>query len=305
MKVIPPMTITDAMLTSSTAAEPGAGETLWNVGTAYTVGQTCYLTTTHRRYECLVAHTGASPDVNLTGATPKWLELGPTNRWACFDLYRNTATVQASPLTVVLTPAVRVGAIAIMGLVGDSVTVSMTVSAVTVYSRTTNIISRNTLTWLGYFFGTFGNTPSVILFDLPPYSNGVITITITRASGSVSCGAIVLGNAVDLGRAEYQASRDSLNFSSVTRDTFGNATLVPRRTVPRTAQSLITEKAKVNTLLDLVVSLNAVPAVWSALDDRTESDYFEALLILGIYKEFSINVAYPDYAKVNLQLEEI
>lgn len=305
MKVIPPLTIVDAMLTSSTAAEPGAGETLWNVGTAYTVGQTCYLATTHRRYECLVAHTGASPDVNLTGATPKWLELGPTNRWACFDLYRNTATVQASPLTVVLTPGVRVGAMALMGLVGDSVTVSMTVSAVTVYSRTVNIINRSTIDWTGYFFGTFGNRPSVILFDLPMYSNGVITIAIARASGSVSCGAIVIGNAADLGRAEAQASRDSLNFSTVSRDTFGNATLVPRRTVPRTSQTLLTEKAKVNTLLDLVVSLNAVPAVWSALDDQTESDYFEAMLILGIYKEFSINVAYPDYAKVNLQLEEI
>lgn len=305
MKVIPPLTIVDAMLTSSTAAEPGAGETLWNVATAYTVGQTVYLATTHRKYECLVAHTGASPDVNLTGATPKWLELGPTNRWACFDLYRNTATVQASPLTVVLTPGARVGAMALMGLVGDSVTVSMTVSAVTVYSRTINIISRSTIDWTGYFFGTFGNSPSVILFDLPLYSNGVITIAITRASGNVSCGGIVVGNAVDLGRVEAQASRDSLNFSTVSRDAFGNATLVPRRTVPRTSQTLLTEKAKVNTLLDLVVSLNAVPAVWSALDDRTDSDYFEAMLILGIYKEFSINVAYPDYAKVNLQLEEI
>ena len=305
MKVIPPLTIVDAMLTSSTAAEPGAGETLWNVDTAYTVGQTCYLATTHRKYECLVAHTGASPDVNLSGATPKWLDVGPTNRWAMFDLYRNTATVQASPLTVVITPGVRVGAIAIMGLVGDSVTVSMAVGASTVYTRTINIISRNTLTWSGYFFGLFGNRPSVILFDLPPYSSGVITVTITRASGAVSCGGIVIGTAVDMGRAEYQASRDSLNFSTIARDTFGNAVLVPRRTVPRTSQSLITEKSKVNTLLDLVVSLNAVPAVWSALDDRTESDYFEALLILGIYKEFSISVAYPDYAKVTLQLEEI
>ena len=305
MKVIPPLTITDAMLTSSTAAEPGPGETLWLVGTAYTVGQTCYLATTHRRYECLVANTGASPDVNLTGTTPKWLELGPTNKWAMFDLYRNTATTVASPLTVVITPGARIGAMALMGLVGDSVTIDMTVGASNVYSRTITLITRNTVTWTGYFFGTFGNSPSVILFDLPLYSNGVISVTITRASGNVSCGAFVIGNAVTLGYAQYQASRDSLNFSTINRDTFGNAVLVPRRTVPRTSQVLLTEKSKVNSLLDLVVSLNAVPAVWSALDDRTDSDYFEALLILGIYKEFSINVAYPEHAKVNLQLEEI
>lgn len=305
MKVIPPLTITDALLTSSTVAEPAAGETAWSNVTAYNPGDKCILTSTHRKYECLVAHTGASPDVNLDGLTPKWLDIGPTLKWAMFDLYRSTLTTAASPLTVVVTPAKRISALALMGLVGDEVVITMTVSAVVVYTKTITITRRTTSTWSEYFFGTFGNTPSIVLFDVPQYANGVLTVTITKATGDVSCGALVLGTAVDIGKAEYQASRDSLNFSKIDRDTFGEAVLLARRTVPRTVQSLFVAKSRVNALLDLVVSLNAVPAVWSALDDQSDDDYFEALLILGIYKEFSINVAYPDYAKVNLQLEEI
>jgi len=42
----------------------------------------------------------------------------------------------------------------------------------------------------------------------------------------------------------------------------------------------------------------------SALDDATD-EYAEALLILGVAKKFSINVAYPEHALISLELEEV
>jgi hypothetical protein len=303
MKVIPHITITDAMLTSSTAAEPGAGETLWNVGTAYSVAQTCYLATTHRRYECLIAHTGASPDVNLTGTTPKWLELGPTNKWSMFDTLRNTATTVTSPLTVVIALDQRIDSLALIGLVGTSATITMTVGATTVYSYTTSLTLRNTLTWSGYYFGTFGQQKALVRFDLPPYASAVLTITITGTT--VACGGVVLGTAVDIGKTQYNPVSGALNFSRIDRDVFGNAVLLQRRSVPRTDQTLLADKAKVNKIIEVRESLNAVPALWSGLDDKDTHGYFDAVLIFGIYKEFSISLDYPDYAKVTLQLEEI
>ena len=41
------------------------------------------------------------------------------------------------------------------------------------------------------------------------------------------------------------------------------------------------------------------------MDDNNEDGYFEALLILGIYKEWTINMAHPEHAKITLELEEI
>jgi len=302
MKVIPPIQITDAMLTSSTAAEPGAGEVAWISGTTYAVGDVRIRTETHRKYQRLIAGAGTTaPELD----TINWLDIGPTNRWAMFDTLRNSATELASPLTVSVTPGKRINALALMGVVADEATITMTVGGVTKYTHTENLTLRRTLTWTDYFFGEFGNRPSLVLFDLPPYVGAVITATLTASAGTVECGAMVLGRSVYLGSAEYNATSDALNFSTITRDAFGNTTLVPRRTVPKTNQTLWCEKSAVNTLRDVRSVLNAVPAVWSGLDDKNADGYFEALLILGVYKEFSISLDYPQNARVNLQLEEI
>lgn len=304
MKVIPPVTITDAMLTSSTAAEPSAGETAWVSGGTYAVGDLRIRTSTHRVYEALTAHTGVTtlPEVDATN----WLDVGPTNKWAMFDTYRTSATEVASPLTVVITPGMRIDALALMGCVADSVTVTMTVSAVPVYTHTQSMLLYTPLDWYDYFFGTIGQKPSMVLFDLPPYSNGVLTVTLTRASGNVECGALVIGTSVDLGTVLDQPTNEDLNFSSVDRDTYGDiSVLVPRRTVPKISVTLHATKAMVDVLRALRKLLNAVPAVWCGLDAANEDGYFEALLILGIYKEFSITLGSDHYIKVNLQLEEI
>ena len=79
MRLIRPTTLTDAMLTSSTA--PETDYPAWSSVTAYAVGTRVILATTHRRYEALATSTNVSPSTDPT----KWLDLGPTNRWAMFD----------------------------------------------------------------------------------------------------------------------------------------------------------------------------------------------------------------------------
>ncbi len=302
MKVIPPITVTDAMLTSSTVAEPAAGETAWLAATSYTVGQQVIRSTTHRIYQNLIAGVDATLPEN---APTRWLDVGPTLRWAMFDTLRNSATTAATSLTVVLTPGRRIDSIALIGVVGETITVTMISSPLgTVYTATENLILRNSVSWSGYFFGTFTYTGSIARFDLPAFTNGVITITISRASGNVALGALVIGQNVDIGRVLSQAKSDALNFSTVTRDAFGNATLVPRRTVPTTSQQIITDPTRIDKLREVRSALNAVPAVWSGMDDKVTSPHFEALLILGIYKEFSITLD-ASITNVSLSLEEI
>lgn len=300
MRAIPPIAIDAAKLTSSTVAEPAAGETVWNAGTAYVVGDRAVRTSTHRVYERLVAGTTATAPESDTA---NWLDVGPTLRWAMFDTLRNTATTVASPLTVVIALDQRIDSLALVGLVGTSATITMTVGATTVYSYTTPLTLRNTLTWSGYYFGAFGQQKALVRFDLPPYASAVLTITITGTT--VACGGVVLGTAVDIGKVQYSPVSGALNFSRIDRDVFGNAVLIQRRSVPRTDQTLLADKSRVNKIIEVRESLNAVPALWSGLDDKDTHGYFDAVLIFGIYKEFSISLDYPDYAKVTLQLEEI
>lgn len=385
MRVIPPIVVTEAMLTSSTAPEPGVGEAAYASGTTYALGDKVILgslsstvtitiaspgvvswatnglpdgtpvvlTTTgalptgltastvyyvvnrasgtfqlaatpdgapivttgsqsgthtataqvHRRYESLAASNTGNPPAIDDGT--KWLDIGPTNRWACLDLLRNTATTfPASPGTMVITPGRRVDSIGLVGLVADSVTVTVTVSAVTVYTHTEDLSTREVVTWYDYFFAPFTYKSALALFDLPPYSNGVITVTLTRSSGLPELGGLVLGLNVYFGRTLHDAENDALNFSKVERDDFGNATLIPRRTVPKVKSATRCMKSAVNKIIAARVALNAQPALWSGLDD-TDSGYFEPLLILGYYRQFTVTMDRPDEALVSLELEEV
>lgn len=301
MRVIPPLTITAAQLTSTTCAEPHATETAYNAGTTYAIGNEVVVAADHRTYKSLQAgNVGHAPISSPTW----WLDVGATNRYRMFDLLRNTQTEQASPLTVVITPGVRCNSIALLGLVGDSVTVSITSGGSTVYTFTQNLSTREVLDWYDYFFEPFSSMPSVVLFDLPPYTNAIITVAITRAAGNVSCGSLALGTFVYLGGTQYNAECDALNFSTVTRDAFGDTVFVPSRSVPKTTQTVACKKSRVNKARDLRDALNATPAIWSGADDSADG-YAEALLILGYYRRFTINLTHPDDAIITLDLEEI
>ena len=99
MRVVAPLTITDAVLISSSASETDYAA--WNAGTSYTLGQRVIRTTTHKVYENLIAGTNANlPENDST----RWLDCGATNRWKMFDAKVGTSTVLPSPLTWTLAP---------------------------------------------------------------------------------------------------------------------------------------------------------------------------------------------------------
>ena len=380
---LPGITITEAILTSSTAAEPGVGEAAWNSGTTYAEGDRVIvgapsstvtisiaspgvitwsghglangtpvvLTTTgnlptgltagviyyvvnrtagafqlsatvngapivttgsqsgthtataqvHRVYESLTgSNIGNAPMVSDTF----WVDAGPTNRWAMLDLYRSSKTWAESPLTVVLTPGQRIDSLFLGGLVADEVTVTMEVDGDEVYSETVSLYKRNTLTWSDYFFRAIERRESVLLTDLPPYSGAEITVTISRNAGLVGCSSLVIGQKVNLGTAQYGAEARAKNYSRIDRDEFGNATLVPRRTVPTADLSIWFDKPRAKALLDLRDRTNAVPVVWSGLEDDAD-DYFEPVLIVGIHTRFDINLAHPEHGLLSLTCEEV
>ena len=256
----------------------------------------------HRVYESQVgSNTGNYPAID---DGTKWLDVGPTSKWAMFDLDRNTATTGPSPLTVVVTPGVRADAIALVGLVADSVTITVTSGGPTVYTATIDLNRREVLDWYDYFFAAFLTAPSLARFNIPPYSDAIYTITATRSSGSASIGGVVLGTSVYMGEAETTAQSGAQNFSTIARDAFGNSVLTRLRTVPKVSARLYSDASLVNRLRDLRAATNAVPTLWSLLEDDTE-DYFEAGLILGIYKQFEIGLDHPDTAITTLELEEV
>ena len=188
MKLIRPTTLTDAMLSSSTAPENDYA--FWAAGTAYAVGARVILTATHRRYEALAASTGVNPASDPT----KWLDIGPTNRWAMFDARVGTATTRAGSLQVVLAPGATDG-IALIDTNAESATVTLTVSGSQLYTRNQSFNVGGTAidNWFSWFFEPVGRKSSLLFLDVPVYEAGVITVTMTRDNPAdlVSCGALL------------------------------------------------------------------------------------------------------------------
>jgi hypothetical protein len=308
MIVVPPITITDAMLTSS-IPEPDAsvGEVVWNAATNYTAGTRVIRTTTHKIYERIGL---AGVNAGLPEVTPlKWIEVGPTNRWAMFDNLRSSTTSITAPGTTVITLnlsglSIRANAFALLNSNASSIQVQVYTSATLIYDHTYDLTQARYITsYYDYFFAEFRNKANIVDTDMPISINNTYTFTIiTPTEGRI--GGLVIGYSTFIGDVQVSPSIDQLNFSRIERDDFGTSILVPRRSIPKTSQKLFISKNEVNKIRKIRDTVNAVPAVWVGLEDSSDG-YYDALLVFGVYKEFSFDMDYPDYALIQLDLEEV
>lgn len=254
----------------------------------------------HKNYESLAASNIGNPPPIDDGT--KWFDLGPTNRWAPFDNLRDTGATDTGPLTYVITPGERIDAIGLMGMVADSVTVTVTVGASTVYTYTENLSTRSVATWYDYFFKAFTYKSDLGLFDLPPYTNGIITVSLSRLSGAPTIGGIFIGSSIYIGGIQYGATAGARNFSKFDRDDFGNARFVKRRSIPRKTFNCRVTKENAQNVLNLQDTLNAVPCLWSGLDDPAHP-YFQPFFVFGVYQKLDLVPDQESHAMLQGEVE--
>lgn len=274
---------------------------VWSGASSAAIGGIVTELATDSLYESLVA----ANNFLLTDAT-KWKYIGKTNKNRMFDYSRSEPTVTGRTLTIVFAAGKRINSIGIKGMKANAfdITVTSVLGGGTVYTESGSLNTRDTQTWSDYFFGEFGTIPSLAYFDIPPFTDAIVTITLTSTSSPVEIGAVVFGTFVFIGRTIQSTSSDVLNFSRIDRDEDGNAILTPRRNVPKSRQQVLCKKLNVNKVIDVREKLNGTPALWYGLADSTDG-YFDAVTILGIYKAFEINTDTPLDAIVSLVLEEV
>lgn len=299
MIVIPPITMTESMFTS-TIAEPSSGETLWNAATSYISPTRVYRAQTHKIYEStntVSTVDSTVPELSIYATTPKWIEVSSTNKFAMFDTLRNVKSYANNNIVITITLDQRIDALALLGL--DNVS---NILITTTYGGTTLTLVNKSNSYVSNGITIY--YPSYLALDLQPYYGLIITITLT-GTGIIKCGNCILGTYENIGFVQRGASVDTINFSTVDRDLYGNATLIQRRNIPKISTSLILDNTKINKVTRLREYLNAKPAVWSGLDQSVSDSYYESLLVLGFYKNFTINIDNPIAITINLELEEI
>lgn len=299
-RVLKPIALASAQLVSSSV--PETDHPAWNAATNYTVGTLVIRTTTHRIYENMIAGINAAlPEDSTGGTTPRWLDIGPTNRWAMFDNMTTTTTTGTSPVTVVMQPGV-INALAVVGAAGvASVNAVLMDGATEVYNQTKTLDGTVITDWYAYFFEPYDTADTVFFEGIPAYLTGTLTVTFTAAGAATpAVGALIMGTLYEMGRAEYGATAGIVDYSVKSTDDFGNTTLLQRSFSKRMSVNLFVLTAEMRRVHTLLAGLRSTPCVWIGTDDTTT---YAPLVVYGFYKDFSIDIAYATFVYCNLEIE--
>ena len=282
----------------------------WVGGTTYTA-LTDYVirttATTHKVYQCLVTHTAAAtPEDNTTGVTPKWLEIGPTNRWGMFDRKVGTETTQATSMTYLLKPG-RANSLGLLGIDADSVEVSLVANDEIVYAASIDLNSGNTVgDWYQYFYEPIYSTDAVAitnlldaaLMDLPAYGDGVLCVRFLATAGDVTCGVLAVGLYAELGTTLYDPTIGIIDYSRKSVDAFGNYDITERTYSKRMSATLMVESTDVDNTARLLTQYRATPVVWVGADNL-----YSSLIVYGFAKDWEETIKGPTYSTCNIQIE--
>lgn len=265
-RVLVPLAITDAMLTSCTVAEPAAGETAWVSGGTYAVGDRRIRTTTHSVYECSAAHTGITtvPESDPT----RWFRVGPTARWAALDNACSTQTTASTSLSFVF----HIGffnSVALYNLLGSTVdiTVKDAPGGTVVYTQTDSLDGPY-IDEYAWCWGPPRQKQKLVVSDLIPYPDAELTITISAGTGTtVGVGMIAIGDlrpliVDDWGGTEYGAEASPVDFSYIKTNEFGDTTIVKRRSATDMKITVVMPSENADYALASVQEVLAIPAAW-------------------------------------------
>jgi len=291
MKIITPVTITDAMLVSSSLAE--TDYPAWNGATAYTSGGRVIRTSTHSIYQRLTSGTSATaPESDPTN----WKRVGPTNRWAMFDKATGSVSTSSSSIVVTVAPGLVRG-LALLDVDGNSVRVEVKDGATTVYDRTINLNAGDgVFSWDTYFFDDIVLRRVVVLTDIPPYSTGQITVTVSGGA-PVNVGTLVVGSVFDIGGTKPGVSLGIVDYSKKSTDEFGITTVAQRAFAKKMTVPVVIKRAAVDEVGRRLAALRATPVVWIGAETYGQS------VIYGFYKDWSIELAYSAISYGTLTIE--
>lgn len=294
MKVIRPVTLTDAMLVSSTVPEDDYSA--WSSGSTYAIGDRRIKG--HKIWESLQnSNTNHDPETD-TSDPPWWLEVSSTNRWRMFDQTVNSLTTATSSIVVEVQPG-AINAVGLIELSGSTVRVEVLDGSTSVYDVTQQIDNTPIDDWSDYFFAPYDLASALYFDNVPSYLSGKVRVTIA-GTGTVSCGGLVLGSVYDLGQTVADASAGITDYSKKQTNTFGVTSILERAFSKRASLQVLLDTSKIRRTQALLASLRATPCLWLGDDD---AQTYAPLVIYGFFRDFQLEIPGPVKSYCSLELE--
>lgn len=295
MQILKPLTVTDAVLTSSNV--PEADYAAYAAGTTYALAARVIVVADHKIYESLQAgNVGHTPSSSPT----YWSEVSSTNRWKMFDQTVGTATEKADAITVTLTPGELFDSVSVLEVSASTVRVVVDDPEYgTVFDETQSLLLDTGITdWYAYFFSPIARRTTAVFDGIPPsLDTSETTITITDTGSTAACGVCLVGRTLEAGSTLSGVSVGIQDYSRKERDDWGAYSITERAYSKRARFSLTVPKYKVDELQALLASVRATPALYIG------SQSFDSAVVYGFYKDFDIQIAYSEFSECTLDIE--
>jgi hypothetical protein len=259
MIVIPPYDLTaSGVLTATNAVDIAA----WVVGTTYAANVS--ISYANRNWLSVqAANIGHTP-----GSDPLWwTDNGPSNTMAMFDSSVQTATTRTGGLSWTLSPG-RFTAIGLLGLIGQSVTVTIMDGATQIFTETRTLAS-SLGTAYSFCFEDFYQTRETNFYGLPSTPSTLVTISIT-GPGTTACGLCVVGKQLEIGQAEYGFNVPIEDRGRHYLDILGNPVNIERGYTKGVSGTLVTDQINFNRLTNFFADHIGVPCLWIAAPDQND-----------------------------------
>lgn len=254
--LLQPVEITAGLLSASNV--PENDHPIWSPTTSYAAGARVIRLDTHRIYE-------SSANNNLGNSPPtspdRWIDQGPTNRWAMFDQTLGTITHGPSSIIVTVDPG-PVDALALLDVTGAAVRVQTAG-----YDRTLSV-----------------NDGPITFLDLPGTGDGLIVTISGDGTDGASVGTMLVGRMAALGITSTSAGTGITDYSKKVVDPFGEVTIVPRSWAKRMNVRALIRTDALDLVANRIAAVRAIPSLWIAHDGT------DSLTIYGFFKDFSIEV---------------
>lgn len=297
MRIISPTEVSEPQLHASNIALDDAPE--WSAGT-YEKGNR--VLDGIEVFEALIG-TADSPADGVRADPPTWLRLGYCNRWRMFTEGVDSYSSRDGEIDVTVIPAGLYTAVAVLGVAGYEVEVTVTdATDGVVYNRTESVVDYAVGTFWDYCFLPYESRPDHIFTDIPPYPGAELRIVV-RGVGStdpVRVGRVSIGHLIELGCTLYGTSVSRLSTGTRERDGFGNLRLVKRRNLRVVDYRVVIDGgAPAADYTERQLSRIAdTPCV------AIGSTMYQSTIVFGVYSDFRIDLSGPSVSEATIEFEE-
>lgn len=290
MKIIRPLVITPAMVTTNAVnadADYAAGTTYADGGKATYSGRIWL--------SLQAANTGHEP--GAAGSEAWWSDAGPSNQWAMFDDEVGTVTARADNITTTVSP-LNADNIALLNVQAGEVTVTSVYDGGEVYRKTVSLWDSSLIAdWAEYFFNPPEFRSEAVFLGLPPVPGQAVTITIAFPGDTAQCGLAVLGKEVDVGLEKYGLNRSGIDYSNVTFDEFGKASITRRAYVRKVTTQTLINNGELDRITRRLDALASVPVVV-----LSGQPCFDSTIVYGLMS-YSVDIAMYSHSYVSFDVK--